>query len=71
MDTTERLSGLPHAKESICQCRRHERCRLGAWVRKRPWNRKWLPTSVFLPGKFHGQRSLVGYSLGVHRVGHY
>ena len=24
--------------------------------------RKWPPTPVFLPGKFHGQRSLVGYS---------
>ena len=24
--------------------------------------RKWQPTPVFLPGKFHGQRSLVGYS---------
>ena len=27
-----------------------------------PWRRKWQPTPVFLPGKFHGQRSLVGYS---------
>ena len=26
------------------------------------WSRKWQPTPVFLPGKFHGQRSLVGYS---------
>ena len=24
--------------------------------------RKWQPTPVFLPGKSHGQRSLVGYS---------
>ena len=23
--------------------------------------RKWQPAPVFLPGKFHGQRSLVGY----------
>ena len=23
---------------------------------------KWLPTPVLLPGKFHGQRSLEGYS---------
>ena len=22
----------------------------------------WLPISVFLPGEFHGQRSLAGYS---------
>ena len=27
-----------------------------------PWRRKWQPTPVFLPGKSHGQRSLVGYS---------
>ena len=26
------------------------------------WRRAWPPTPVFLPGKFHGQRSLVGYS---------
>ena len=26
------------------------------------WRREWLPTPVFLPGEFHGQRSLVGYS---------
>ena len=26
------------------------------------WRRKWQPTQVFLPGKFHGQRSLAGYS---------
>ena len=32
------------------------------WVRKFPWRRKWQPTPVFLPGKSHGQRSLVGYS---------
>ena len=32
------------------------------WIRKNPWRRKWWPTSVFLPGKSHGQRSLVGYS---------
>ena len=27
-----------------------------------PWRRKWLPIPVFLPGKYHGQRSLVQYS---------
>ena len=26
------------------------------------WRRKWQPTAVFLPGKSHEQRSLVGYS---------
>jgi len=32
------------------------------WVGKIPWRRKWQPTPVFLPGKSHGQRTLVGYS---------
>ena len=27
-----------------------------------PWRRKWQPTPVFLPGKSHGWKSLVGYS---------
>ena len=27
-----------------------------------PWRREWQPTPVFLPGGFHGQRRLVGYS---------
>ena len=31
------------------------------------WRRKWQPTPVFLPGKSHGQRSLVGYSAWGHR----
>ena len=26
------------------------------------WRREWQPTPVFLPGKSHGQRSLVGHS---------
>ena len=26
------------------------------------WRREWLPTAVSLPGEFHGQRSLEGYS---------
>ena len=31
------------------------------------WRRKWQPTPVLLPGKSHGQRSLVGYSLRGHK----
>ena len=26
-----------------------------------PWSRKWQPIPIFLPGKSHGQRTLVGY----------
>ena len=33
-----------------------------ALVGKIPWRRKWQSTSVLLPGKSHGQKSLVGYS---------
>ena len=37
---------------------------------KDPWRRKWQPTPVLLPGKFQGQRSLVGYSPWDRRVRH-
>ena len=42
--------------------RRHGRHRFYPWVGKIPWRRAWQPTSVFLPGESHGQKSLVGYS---------
>ena len=48
-------------KESAYQC---SRPKFDPWVRKIPWSRKWQPTEVFLPGKFHGQRSLAG-SMGL------
>ena len=38
------------------------RPRFNPWVRKIPWRRKWQCTPVLLPEKFHGGRSLVGYS---------
>ena len=34
------------------------------------WRRKWQPTPVLLPGKSHGQRSVVGYSSVLQRVRH-
>ena len=49
-------------KEPTCQCKRCKRCKFNSWVRKVPWRRAWRPTALFLPGEFHGQRSLVGYS---------
>ena len=33
----------------------------------KPWNRKYQPTPVLLPGKIHGQRSLAGYSPWSHK----
>ena len=40
----------------------HKRCWFDPWIRKISWRRKWQRTPIFLPGKYHGQRSLVGYS---------
>ena len=37
------------------------------WVKKIPWSRKWQPTPVFLPGKFHGQRRQMGYGPWGHK----
>ena len=59
--------GFPGGSVS-CQCRT---CGFDPWVGKILWRRKWQPTLVFLPGKSHGQRNLVGYSpWGGKRVGH-
>ena len=54
--------GDDSGKEPACQCRRRQRCRFNPWVRKIPWRSALQPTPVSLPGEFHGQRSLVGYS---------
>ena len=40
----------------------YRRCRFSPWIGKTPWRRKWQPTTAFLPGKFLGQWSLMGYS---------
>ena len=47
-------------EESTCLCRRHRRPGFHPWVEMIPWNRKWQPAPVLLPGKFHEQRSLLG-----------
>ena len=61
---TEEPGGL-RACNSVClQCGRPG---FDPWVGKIPWRRKWQPTPVLLPGKFHGPRSLVGYSPWGHK----
>ena len=70
-DCTYHFRGFP-------QCLSRWRIRLQCWtygfdpwVGKSSWRRKWQPTPIFLPGKSHGQRSLVGYSpWGSERAGH-
>ena len=49
-------------KEATCQCSWHKRHGFDPCIRKIPWSRKWQPTPGSSPGKFKGQRSLVGYS---------
>ena len=51
-------------KGSTCQCRR---CGFDSWIGKIPCRRKWQPSPVFLPGKFGGEWSLVGYSPWSHK----
>ena len=60
------IEGLPQwlRRWRIClQCRRP---RFDPWVGK-IWRRDWQPAPVFLPGEFHGQRSLDGYSPWGHK----
>ena len=59
--------GGSDSKESVCNAGRPG---FTPWVGKIPWRRKWQLTPVFLPGEFHGQRSLVGCSPWDHRIRH-
>ena len=70
MYTQTQLSRWHSGKESTCQCRRRQRCRFNLWVGQIPWRRTRQPTSVFMPGKFHGQKNLAGCSPWSQRVGH-
>ena len=64
------LKGFPGGsvvkkKKSTCQCRIH---RFHPWVGKIPWRKRWQPTSVFLPGKSHGQKEPGGLqSMGLQK----
>ena len=51
-------------KASACKCGRPG---FDPRVGKIVCRRKWQPTPVLLPGKFHGWRSLVGYSPSVRK----
>ena len=66
-NASHELSRWQNGKDSACQCRKRRRCWFSPWVRKIPWRREWQPTPVFLPGEFHGQGSLVGYSPRGHK----
>ena len=53
---------LPWWLRRLSDCLQCGRPGFNPWVRKIPWRKKWQSTPVLLPGKSHGQRSLVGYS---------
>ena len=55
------FKGGATSKESACQCRRCRRHGFNPWVGKIPWSRKWQLIPGILPGKSHGQRSLMGH----------
>ena len=57
-------SGGSDSKESACNAGDPG---FYPWVGKIPWRREWQPTPVFLPGKSHGQRNLVGYNPQSHK----
>jgi len=56
-------------KESVCQCRRRNRCGFYPWVGKILWSRKWQPTLGFLDGNSMSEEPDKLQSTGLWRVG--
>ena len=59
VNSTLGVSNTQDGKESACSA--GDRGSIPAWGNI-PWRRKWQPTRVLLPGEFHRQWSLAGYS---------
>ena len=55
-------SGASLVAQMVKICPQYRRPEFDSWVRKIPWRREWQLSPIFLPGKFHGQKSLAGYS---------
>ena len=63
--TTLEYYGLPqwlNGNESACTAGDVGEAGSVPGLGKMPWRKKWQPTPVFLPGEFHGQRSLMDFS---------
>ena len=54
--------GFPSSSHATAVCLRCRRPRLSHWLGKTYCRRQWLCPPAFLPGEFHGQRNLVGWS---------
>ena len=66
-----KLSDGPEKQELQNNQQVLSRPRFDPWDGKMPCRKAWQPILVFLPGEFHGQRSLAGpQSMGSHRVRH-
>ena len=63
-DSADDFSNASVSKESVCNSGDTS---LIPGSRRSPGGGKWQPTPAFLPGKSHGQRSLVGYSPWGHK----
>ena len=61
------LRAFPRGVRGKELSQRHKRLGFHPRLRKIAWRKAWQQTPVFLPGKPHGQRSLVGYSPWGHR----
>ena len=64
------VQGFPDGsagKESACSAQDTGDVRSIPGLERSPWKRKWHCAPVSLPGKFYGQRSLVGYSPWVYK----
>ena len=59
------LDWWPFGKESTCQCRTQKWVQSLSW--KGPLEKEIQPIPVFLPGKSHWQKSLMGYSPRGHK----
>ena len=73
-DDSQHLKAIKYFLVKVCTwlrwwriCPHCKRPRVNPWVRKIPWRRKWQLTAVFVPGKFHGQRSLMDCSPWDHK----
>ena len=53
-------SSSSSGKKPASQCPRLKRLGFDPWIRKIPWRRVWQPTTSFLLGESHEQRSLTG-----------
>ena len=52
LDSKKKKKNLPSMQETC----------FDPWIGTIPWRKEWQPTSVFLPGESHGQRTLADFS---------